>query len=186
MKRKAFLILALCISAALLSAPWTRRHGPRLVMASGQTAGNHHFLGGRRKQRPDRARDAADHAGRQAGSRARDGHEQARRQPDHRPHLPQHARRRPNYLLLANPTLVGNHIAGLTPINYIDVTPIALLLSEHTVFSVRTDAPFKNMRELFDKLGQSDGAQHRHRRLGGPNHLALAQAAKVSGVDPKN
>ncbi len=92
----------------------------------------------------------------------------------------------PHYLLLANPTLVGNHIAGLTPINYSDLTPIALLLSEHTVFSVRTDAPVKNVRDLFEKLRANPSSMSIGIvALGGPNHLALAQAAKLSGIDPR-
>ena len=92
----------------------------------------------------------------------------------------------PNYLLLANPTLIGNHIAGITPINYTDVTPVALLLSEHTVFSVRSDSPVKNVRELFEKL-RADPASMSIGivALGGPNHLAMAQAAKLSGIDPR-
>src|SRR4051812_326203 len=32
----------------------------------------------------------------------------------------------PHYLLLANPTLLGGHIAGMTSINYTDLTPLAL------------------------------------------------------------
>jgi len=92
----------------------------------------------------------------------------------------------PHYLLLANPTLMGNHIAGLTPINYSDLTPIALLLSEHSVFSVRSNAPIKNVRELFDKLKANPNAMSIGIvALGGPNHLALAQAAKLSGIDAR-
>jgi putative tricarboxylic transport membrane protein len=91
-----------------------------------------------------------------------------------------------HYLLLANPTLIGNHIAGITTINYTDTTPVALLLTEHTVFSVRNDAPSRNAKELFERLkadpqSMSIGIV----ALGGPNHLALAQAAKLSGIDPK-
>ena len=92
----------------------------------------------------------------------------------------------PHYLLLANPTLIGNHIAGITPINYTDVTPVALLLSEHTVFSVRSDAPSKSVRELFERLRANPNRSASGTvALGGPNHLALAQAAKLSGVDPR-
>jgi putative tricarboxylic transport membrane protein len=92
----------------------------------------------------------------------------------------------PHYLLLANPTLVGNHIAGLTPINYSDLTPLSLLLSEHSVFSVRIAAPIKNVRELFEKLRANPNAMSIGIvALGGPNHLALAQAAQLSGIDPR-
>lgn len=92
----------------------------------------------------------------------------------------------PHYLLLANPTLVGNHILGRLKIHSTDLSPIALLLTENSVFSVRKDSPFKSMKEVFDKLRADPKALTIGTvALSGPNHLALCQAAKVSGVDPK-
>lgn len=91
-----------------------------------------------------------------------------------------------HFLLLANPTLSGNHIAGITPIGPNEVVPVAHLLTEHTVFSVRSDAPIKSARDLFERL-KADPAAFSIGivAVGGPNHLALAQAAKIAGVDPR-
>ncbi len=100
-------------------------------------------------------------------------------------YLNQHAAD-PHYLLIANPTLIGSHIAGISPVNYTDLTPLALLFSEHTVFSVPADSSIKNAQDLFARL-QADpeaiafGVVSR----GGPSHLALSAAVKAAGVDAR-
>ncbi|MGZ8202003.1 MAG: Bug family tripartite tricarboxylate transporter substrate binding protein [Burkholderiales bacterium] len=58
----------------------------------------------------------------------------------------------PHYLLIANPTLIGSHIAGISSFNYTDLTPIALLMSEHTVFSVPADSPIQTVHDFFSRL----------------------------------
>jgi putative tricarboxylic transport membrane protein len=92
----------------------------------------------------------------------------------------------PHYLLLANPTLFANHLSARTPINYTDLTPVALLLSEHTVFTVRSDSPIKNMRDALERLkADPDAISIGIVSRGGPNHLALAQSAKTAGIEPR-
>lgn len=91
-----------------------------------------------------------------------------------------------HFLLLANPTVFSNHIAGLTPLNYTDFTVIATLLNEHTLFTVSADSPIKNTKELFDKLRADPGALSIGIvSRGGPNHLTLSVAAKHAGVDAR-
>jgi putative tricarboxylic transport membrane protein len=92
----------------------------------------------------------------------------------------------PHYLLLTNPTLLGNHIAGLSAQRHSDFSPISMLLEEPIVFSVRSDSPVKNLRDLLARLsadpsGTSIGIISR----GGSTHLSFALAAKSAGVDPK-
>jgi len=91
-----------------------------------------------------------------------------------------------HYLEVSNPTLLANHVMGITQQHYTDFTPIAALLAEYTVFSVRADAPFKSGAELMRHLAQqpeslSVGLTTR----GGANHVALALAARAAGVDLK-
>jgi putative tricarboxylic transport membrane protein len=79
-----------------------------------------------------------------------------------------------------------NQIAGVASPHYRELTPIALLLVDHTVITVKADAPLKTMRDLTEKLKTdpesiSFGVSAR----GGPNHLAVAQAVRSAGVDPK-
>jgi putative tricarboxylic transport membrane protein len=92
----------------------------------------------------------------------------------------------PHYLLVANPTLMGSHIAGITPLNYTDLTAVALLLSEHTLFSVPVDSPIRTARDLFDRLKADPesviiGVVSR----GGPSHLALSAAVRAAGIDAR-
>ncbi len=186
MKRKVFLIFALCTSVVFLSAPWSpearaqapwRPDKPLEIITSSAAGGSNDQIA--------RVMQRIMQEGKLVPVAVMVMNKPGGNQTIAPTYLNMHAGD-PNYLLLANPTLIGNHIAGLTPINYTDVTPVALLLLEHTVFSVRTDAPFKNMRELFEKLKANPTALSIGTvALGGPNHLALAQAAKVSGVDPK-
>jgi len=92
----------------------------------------------------------------------------------------------PHFLLYSTATLFTNQIAGLTPLNFKDLTPIALLLLDSTTLTVKADSPMKTMRDLVDRLkadpkSVSFGTVAR----GGPNHLALSQAMRSAGIDPK-
>jgi putative tricarboxylic transport membrane protein len=91
-----------------------------------------------------------------------------------------------HYLDIGNPTLISNHITGLTTISHRDVTPVALLISEYTAFTVRADSPIRSFTDLLNALKKdvdsiSTGISNR----GGTNHLTFAMAAKAGGVDPR-
>lgn len=91
-----------------------------------------------------------------------------------------------HYMDLGNPTLITNHIMGITPQQPGDFSPIALLLDEYTVFSVRADSPFRNGAELMKRLAQQpDSLSIGLTTRGGANHVALALAAKAAGADVK-
>jgi putative tricarboxylic transport membrane protein len=92
----------------------------------------------------------------------------------------------PHFLLLANPTIFTNQLSGITPLGPADMTPVSLLLVEHTLITVRADSPIKTMRDLVDVLKKDPesltvGIVSR----GGANHLALSQALKSAGVDAR-
>lgn len=89
-----------------------------------------------------------------------------------------------HYLEVSNPTLIANNVMGLTQQQYTDFTPVALLLDEYTVFSVRADAPFKTGADLMQHLArQPDSLSVGLTTRGGANHVALALAVKAAGVD---
>jgi len=91
-----------------------------------------------------------------------------------------------HYIDLGNPTLIANQVMGLTPQRYGDFTPIAVLLDEYTVFSVRADSPHKTGSALLKQLAQHpDSVSIGVTTRGGANHVALALAAKAAGADVK-
>jgi len=91
----------------------------------------------------------------------------------------------PHYFFYANPTIFTNQIAGLSPHLYTDLTPIALLLVDYTVISVRDDSPIKTMKDLIGKLrADPQSVSFGFPSRGGPNHLATAQAMRSAGIDP--
>jgi putative tricarboxylic transport membrane protein len=92
----------------------------------------------------------------------------------------------PHYLLLANPTVFTNQLTGITPMHFLELTPVALLLSEHSVLSVRADSPLKTVRDLVDRL-KADPAALAIGTVarGGTNHLTLALALRSAGIDSR-
>jgi putative tricarboxylic transport membrane protein len=92
----------------------------------------------------------------------------------------------PHYLLVANPTLLGSHISGISQLNHTDFSPIALLMSEHTVLTVPVDSAITNAQDLFGRLrADPEAVTFGLAARAGPSHLALSAAAKVAGVEPR-
>ena len=92
----------------------------------------------------------------------------------------------PHYLLYATATLFTNQIAGLTPLSYKDLAPLANLVVDHTVITVAADSPIRTLRDLIERLKADPGAvSFGMVSRGGPNHLALSQAVRSAGVDPR-
>ena len=92
----------------------------------------------------------------------------------------------PHTLMFATATVFTNQIAGLTTVGYHDLTPIAVLVVDHSVITVRADSPIKSMRDMVDRLkADPEALAFGMVARGGPNHLALSQAMRSAGVDPK-
>ena len=92
-----------------------------------------------------------------------------------------------HYLAFTSATLLTNKLAGLNPIGYTDVTPIANLLSEYIAFSVKADSPLRNARDLLERI-KSDPASLSFglaTSAGNPNHMAIAKIVRSVGADPK-
>jgi|RhiMethySRZTD1v2_1073278.scaffolds.fasta_scaffold75052_3 putative tricarboxylic transport membrane protein len=58
----------------------------------------------------------------------------------------------PHQLSFASPVLLANHIAGVLPITYTDVTPVGCLISEYYVFAVRDESAIKSGRDFVEGL----------------------------------
>ena len=92
----------------------------------------------------------------------------------------------PHYLLYATATVFTNQLAGLTPLGYRDLTPLACLVVDHTVITVAADSPIRTLRDLIEQLKADPGAvSFGMVSRGGPNHLALSQAVRSAGIDPR-
>lgn len=92
----------------------------------------------------------------------------------------------PHFLMYATATVFTNQLAGLTPVGYTDLTPLANLVVDHTVITVVADSPIKSMRDLVERLRADPGAlSFGMVSRGGPNHLALSQAVRSAGLDPR-
>ena len=62
------------------------------------------------------------------------------------------------HTLLVTPfTIITNRITGSNPINFQDITPIAMLADEHIAFVVHANSPLKSGRDLLDRI-KSDPA----------------------------
>jgi putative tricarboxylic transport membrane protein len=92
----------------------------------------------------------------------------------------------PHYLLYATATVFTNQLAGLSKVHYSDLTPLALFLVDHSVITVKADSPLKTMRDLVDRLrADPESLAFGMVSRGGPNHLALSQAVRSAGIDPR-
>jgi putative tricarboxylic transport membrane protein len=91
-----------------------------------------------------------------------------------------------HYFDIGNPTLISNNIMGITKQHHSDFTPIALLINEYTVFTVRADSPLRNAKDLIDRLkANPESMSFGVSNLGGTNHLTLSMAVKAGGIDPR-
>ena len=90
-------------------------------------------------------------------------------------------------IAVARTGLLTNHIQGLSPLNYTDMTPIAMIADDPMSLTVRADSPIKSVKDLVAKwkvdpqsvsisLGSSRGST---------THFLVAQIAKLSGVDAR-
>ncbi|MBX9812538.1 MAG: tripartite tricarboxylate transporter substrate binding protein [Burkholderiales bacterium] len=82
----------------------------------------------------------------------------------------------PHYLSVNSEPLLTNRIAGRSPIEFTDFTPIAHLFNEYIAFIVRADSPLKSGQELVERLKTDPAAITIAvgAALGNVNHIALA------------
>ena len=90
-------------------------------------------------------------------------------------------------IAVARTGLLTNHILGLSPISYADMTPIAMIADDPMSLTVRADSPMKSVKDLVARwntdpqsvsisLGSSRGST---------THFLVALIAKSGGVDPR-
>ena len=90
-----------------------------------------------------------------------------------------------HYVLNSTLTLLTNHILGLSKVSYTDYTMVALLFNEPNTLVVPAQSPYRNVREIMERLKRDPQALSIAIGFspGGINHLAAAQLLKQGGVD---
>jgi tripartite-type tricarboxylate transporter receptor subunit TctC len=77
------------------------------------------------------------------------------------------------------------HHVGLTQLKYTDYTPIGLVNADPAGIHVRTDSPYKSVKELLTAIKANPGKMKASGTgQGGIWHLAIAGLLKQQGIDP--
>src|SRR4051812_17777230 len=89
----------------------------------------------------------------------------------------------PHYLMVGTPSLLTNHITGLSKLHYTDYTPIASLFNDYVVFAVNASSPIKTGRELAERLKKDPKSVTIGfaTTLGSHNHIAAGLLAQTNG-----
>ncbi len=91
-----------------------------------------------------------------------------------------------HYVLLSNPVLFTNELNGLTKSRHTDLTPLALLVIENTVFTVRSASPIRTMSDLIARIkADAESVSFATPSRGGQPHLTAAAAVRAAGLDPR-
>ena len=81
-------------------------------------------------------------------------------------------------------TILTNHITGRGRFGYADFTPLGIISNEYSVFAVRADSPFRNGRDVIQRIRQDPSSvTFGVAALGGSAHIALCLAMRAVGVD---
>lgn len=94
----------------------------------------------------------------------------------------------PHYLMIGTPSLLTNHITGLSKISYRDFTPIASLLNDYIVFAVNADSPMKTGKDLIERLKKDPKSVTIGfaTALGSHNHIAAGLLMKTIGGNARD
>jgi len=90
-------------------------------------------------------------------------------------------------LAIARVSLLSNHILGRSPLNYTDMTPLALMSSEAICLAVRADSPIRTVKDLVArwKADPQSVSISLGSTRGSSTQFVLAQIAEHAGLDPR-
>lgn len=94
----------------------------------------------------------------------------------------------PHYLVVAGPALLTNHITGASKLHHTDLTPVASLFNDYTVFAVNADSPIKTGKDLVARLRQDPKSVTIgfSPLLGSHNHIAAGLLMKAIGGNARD
>ncbi|MCC7483450.1 MAG: tripartite tricarboxylate transporter substrate binding protein [Burkholderiales bacterium] len=100
-------------------------------------------------------------------------------------YLNQHAGSGHHIMLLTVPLIV-NHIMGLSPISYNDLSPLATLFDEYIVAAVLPDSPLRSGKDLLERLRKDvQSVSVGIPSVTGGGNFGIVMAAKAVGADPR-
>jgi putative tricarboxylic transport membrane protein len=89
-------------------------------------------------------------------------------------------------VMIMNSIIMSAHIAGLTPHNHADFTPLALLVDEYYGVNVRADSPLRAATELLARLRRMpDALTFGSASPTGDNYISMLTALRKGGIDVK-
>jgi putative tricarboxylic transport membrane protein len=90
--------------------------------------------------------------------------------------------------MVGTPSLLTNHITGLSKLHHNDYTPIASLFNDYVVFAVNASAPIRNGRDLAERLKKDPKsvAIGFATTLGSHNHIAAGLLMKAVGGNARD
>ncbi len=91
-----------------------------------------------------------------------------------------------HYIMLLTVPLITNHLLGLSPITYADLSPLAVLFDEYIVATVVPESPLTSGKDLLERLKKDPASLSVGvPSITGGGNFAIVLAAKAAGVDPK-
>lgn len=89
----------------------------------------------------------------------------------------------PHVLFAASPPIILVPLSGASRFGHKDFTPIARLITDYSILLVRTDAPYKNAKELFEAIkARPNLSVGGGSAPGSMDHISIAGAASAAGV----
>ena len=94
----------------------------------------------------------------------------------------------PHYLVVAGPALLTNHITGSSKLRHTDLTAVASLFDDYTVFAVNADSPIKTGKDLVERLRKDPKSVTIgfSPLLGSHNHIAAGLLMKAVGGNARD
>jgi putative tricarboxylic transport membrane protein len=94
----------------------------------------------------------------------------------------------PHYLVVSGPPLLTNHITGTSKLHHTDLTPVASLFNDFTVYVVAADSPIKTGKDLVARLRKDPKSVTIGFSpvLGAHNHIAAGLLMKAAGGNARD
>src|SRR5512134_3637696 len=94
----------------------------------------------------------------------------------------------PHYLVVAGPALLTNNITGASKLHHSDLTPVASLFNDYTVFAVNAESSIKTGKDLVERLRNDPKSVTIgfSPLLGSHNHIAAGLLMKAIGGNARD